>query len=84
MEERTFLIIPVSELSKVDFTQILETSTETVRKSVDGTKTFIKWEVETPTFINELLGIEGPYTYSEMIDILMSEEWSGHNSFDVE
>ena len=54
MQERTFLIIPVSELSKVDFTQVLETSPDTVRRSVDGTKTFIKWEGVEPTFLGEV------------------------------
>lgn len=41
---RNYLIIPVSELSKVDFNQVLESSPETLRKSIDGTKTFIKWD----------------------------------------
>lgn len=41
---RNFLIFPVTELPKVDFSQVCETSEETVRKSVDGTKTFVKWD----------------------------------------
>ncbi len=41
---RNYIIFNVSEINKVDFTQVLETSAETVRKSVDGTKTFIKWD----------------------------------------
>ena len=43
-ENRNYLIIPVSELSKVDFSLVGETSEETVRRSVDGTKTFVKWD----------------------------------------
>ena len=81
MQERTFLIIPVSELSKVDFTQVLETSPDTVRKSVDGTKTFIKWEGETPLFISEIVGSEGPYTYGEILEILATPEWTNPNPF---
>ena len=42
-ENRNYLIIPITELSKVDFSLVLETSAETVRKSVNETKTFIKW-----------------------------------------
>ena len=37
---RNYLIIQTSELDKVDFSQVLETSASTVRKSVDTTKTF--------------------------------------------
>ena len=81
MQERTFLIIPVSELSKVDFTQVLETSPDTVRKSVDETKTFIKWDGETPLFISEIVGSEGPYTYGEILDILGTPEWTNPNPF---
>jgi hypothetical protein len=81
MQERTFLIIPVSELSKVDFTQVLETSPDTVRKSVDETKTFIKWEGETPLFISEIVGSEGPYTYGEILAILATPQWTDPNAF---
>lgn len=81
MQERTFLIIPVSELSKIDFTQVLETSPDTVRKSVDETKTFIKWEGETPTFVDDIVGSEGPYTYGEIIEILATPEWTNPNPF---
>ena len=43
-DSRKYLILPVTELSKVDFSLVSETSADTVRKSVDGTKTFVKWE----------------------------------------
>ena len=75
--DRQFIIFPVTEISKVDFTQILETSEETVRKSVNGTKTFLKWDTEEqPSFISTLTGTEGPYTYEEILEILSIEEWS--------
>ena len=83
MQERTFLIIPVSELSKVDFTQVLETSPDTVRKSVDETKTFIKWDGETPTFIGDIVGSEGPYTYGEILEMLATPEWTNPNPFSM-
>jgi hypothetical protein len=73
---RTYLIIPVSELSKVDFSQVCETSAETVRKSVDETKTFIKWEGDEPSFVSSLTGTEGPYTHEEIITILGTDVWT--------
>jgi len=79
--ERTFLIIPVGELNKVDFTQVLETSPDTVRRSVDGTKTFIKWEGVEPTFLGDIVGSEGPYSYEEIISILATPEWTDPNPF---
>ena len=41
-EQRQFMIFNVSELPLIDFSQVLETSIETVRKSVDETKKFVK------------------------------------------
>lgn len=43
-DNRNYLIIPTSEVSKVDFSLVCETSPDTLRKSVDGTKTFVKWD----------------------------------------
>jgi len=74
--DRNFLIFPVAELSKVDFSQVCETSIDTIRKSVDFTKTFVKWDGEVPAFVAEIEGAEGPYTYEEILVILATEEWS--------
>jgi hypothetical protein len=73
---REYLIFPVSELNKVDFSQVLETSSDTVRKSVDETKTFVKWNGEAPAFVATMTGTEGPYTHAEILDILSTSEWS--------
>ena len=75
MENREFMIFNVSELDKIDFTQVLETSAETVRKSVDETKTFVKWDGETPSCVSTLTTSEGPYNYEEILAILATEEW---------
>jgi hypothetical protein len=75
-ENREYLILPVSELTKVDFNLVLETSAETVRKSIDETKTFVKWDGETPAFVATISGAEGPYTYSEILDVLTGVEWT--------
>jgi len=75
-EHREYLILPVSELTKVDFNLVLETSAETVRKSIDETKTFVKWDGEAPAFVATISGAEGPYTYSEILDILTGVEWT--------
>ena len=75
-EQRQYLIFPTNQLHKVDFSQVLETSDQTVRKSVDETKTFVKWEGQQPLFVNELTNVEGPYTHLEIINILSGEEWT--------
>ena len=74
--DRNYLIIPTTEVSKVDFTQVCETSAETLRKSVDETKTFIKWDGEAPAFVADIVGAEGPYTHAEILEILSGAEWT--------
>jgi hypothetical protein len=73
---RKFIIFNVLELNKIDFEQVCETSSETVRKSVDETKTFVKWDDDIPECILNLNTKEGPYTYEEILDILSTEEWT--------
>ena len=73
---RTYLIIKTSELDSVDFNQVCETSAETVRRSIDDTKTFIKWDGDQPTFVSSLTETEGPYTNEEILDILATNVWT--------
>jgi hypothetical protein len=76
-EHREFMIFNVSELPNVDFTQVLETSIDTVRKSVDETKTFVKWDGDAiPSSVDALTTKEGPYTYDQILTILATEEWT--------
>ena len=76
---RQFMIFSVTELNQVDFTQVCETSIDTVRKSVDETKTVVKWDGEgTPTSVEGLTTKEGPYTYEEILEILSTDEWSSN------
>jgi hypothetical protein len=77
-ESRQFAIFSITELDQINFSEVLETSADTVRKSVDGTKTFVKWENGTavPSSVQALTTIQGYYTYSEMLEILSTPEWS--------
>ena len=74
-ENREFIIFNVSELNKINFNEVLETSVDTVRKSSDKTKTFVKWEGDEPSFISTLTTKEGPYTYTQIVTILATNEW---------
>ncbi len=73
---RNYVIIDASEVSSVDFDQVLETSAETLRFSLDGTKTFVKFEGDTPSFLEG----KTANTHSEMLEILAGEEWTDPNA----
>jgi hypothetical protein len=75
-ETREFMIFSTTELDQIDFTQVHETSIDTVRKSVDETLTFVKWDGETPSSVAALTTKQGPYTYTEILEILAGPEWT--------
>ena len=77
-DNRQFMIFNVSELPQIDFNEVLETSIDTVRKSVDGTKTFVKWDNVMPQCVANLTTKEGPYTYDEILNILSTPEWTSN------
>lgn len=72
-----FMIFDVTEIDKIDFNQVWETGPETVRKTVDLTKTFVKWDTdEIPSSVQSLETKDGPYTYEQIIPILNIYPWS--------
>lgn len=69
-ENRRWLIIPTTLTGSIDFTQVLEASTETLRFSVDGTKTFIKYDVliVTESYTQSYINAETGETETRTID----------------
>jgi hypothetical protein len=69
---RNYVIIDASEVSSVDFDQVLETSADTLRYNLAGTQTFVKFEGNTPSFLEGKTALDR----SEMLAVLSTEEWS--------
>ena len=69
---KTYVIIDTSEVNSVDFGQVAETSADTLRYSLDGTKTFVKYEGTQPSFLSG----KQEYTHSEILTILAGDEWT--------
>lgn len=69
---RTYVIIDSSELSSVDFSQVLETSADTLRYNLTGTQTVLKFEGERPSFLEG----KTQYSHSEIVEVLRGEDWS--------
>lgn len=72
----TYAIISIDDLSKVDFAQIEETSSSTIRKSLDLTKFVIKWSLK-PSFIEDdtIVPIEC-LNHQEALELMATDEWS--------
>ena len=72
---RNYVIIDASEVSSVDFNQVLETSADTLRYNLAGTQTFVKFVGDTPSFLEG----KTTYTNAEILTILAGEEWTDPN-----
>ena len=70
---RTYVIIDSDEVSSVDFSQVEETSADTIRYSVDNSQTFVKFDSDsTPSFLDG----KTQYTHSEILNVLATDEWT--------
>ena len=77
--DNRYVIFDVSELNKIDFNQVLETSIDTVRYNRAGTKTVVKYVFgDMPSSIQSLTTKE-LYSYSEIKNILTGSEWRDPN-----
>ena len=74
--DRRFVIFNVTELIKINFNQVFETDANTVRKSVDETKTFVKYDMPQPSSVASLTSKSQEYTYDEILNILATPEWT--------
>ena len=68
-----YVIINSNEVSSIDFSQVLETSVDTLRYNTPGTKTFVKFEGETPSFLSG----KTQYTNAQMLEMVndVDGEW---------
>jgi len=69
---RKYVITNSPDVSSVDFSKVAETSADTLRYSLDGSKTFVKFNGDTPSF---LIG-EPQYDQEEMLSILDGVDWT--------
>jgi hypothetical protein len=70
---RTYVIIEASDVSLIDFSQVAETSVNTLRYNANDSKTFVGFGGGTPSFLNG----KTQYTHSEILAILgdVDGEW---------
>jgi hypothetical protein len=74
----TYVTLDLSEASSLDFAQIEQTSIDTLRISVDGTETIVKWITANgvPSSVAALT-TKGPYmTHDEALALMSTEAWT--------
>jgi hypothetical protein len=93
-DNRHYVIFDCTELDTIDFDQVEETSINTVRKSLDESQTFVKYNFTTyysgseedpvlvdtmPSSVEALTTKSQPYSYNEILTILSGPDWTDSN-----
>tara|TARA_Y100001963_G_C6488172_1_gene312160 strand:+ start:270 stop:506 length:237 start_codon:yes stop_codon:yes gene_type:complete len=63
---RKYAILNTSEINTIDFAQVLETNSDSLRYTLDGSKFLLKYEGTQPSFLSG----KTEYTHSEIKAIL--------------
>ena len=75
-ENRRWVIITLADYTLEELEDLvlnaIQTSTATLRKSIDKTKTILKWTGSTPECFSGMT----QYSHSEILAILATNEWS--------
>jgi len=72
----TYATISITDLVLIDFSQIHETSAETIRKSLDETEFVIKYDA-VPSFISDgSVEILQAMNHEEALQLMATDEWS--------
>ena len=79
-ENRHYVVFDLSEVDTIDFSEVMETSAETLRKNLANTQSFVKYESDMPASITALNTRIQEYTHAEILAILSGEEWTDPNA----
>ena len=71
-ENRKWIIINVSDITDEMILNAIQSSMDTLRKTLDGSKAILKWDGDTPSCFNGLT----TYTHSEIRTELAKSDWT--------
>ena len=71
-----YAILNTSDINTVDFSKVKQTDANSVRKTLDGSKFIVKFEGDTPDFLDGVT----LYTNQEIIEIF----WNIDNGWQLE
>jgi hypothetical protein len=71
-ENRKWIIINVSDITEEMINNAIQSSIDTLRTTLDGSKAILKWDGDTPSCFDGLT----TYTHSEIRTELAKSDWS--------
>ena len=78
-EDLKYVIFNYNEVNTIDFAQVWEDSSTTLRLSLDGIKTLVKYTGAQPSSVTALTSKSQEYTHDQILSILDTDEWVNTN-----
>lgn len=79
-DNRRYVIISSGDASLIDFNQVFETSIDTMRFSIDGSQTFVKYDGSIPSSVESCSSKSEEYCYEDFLVALNSSSWTNLES----
>ena len=79
-ENRHYVIFDLTEVDAIDFSEVMETSTDTLRKNLANTQSFVKYEGDQPPSVVALTTKSQEYSHAEILALLAGTDWTDPNA----
>ncbi len=79
-EDRHYVVFDLTEVDTIDFSEVMETSADTLRKNLANTQSFVKYEGAMPASVTALTTKSQEYSHAEILAILAGTDWTDPNA----
>jgi len=75
-ENRHYVVFDLTEVDTIDFSEVMETSADTLRRNLANTQSFVKYEGDQPPSVVALATKSQEYSHAEILALLAGTEWT--------
>ena len=79
-ENRHYVVFDLSEVGTIDFSEVMETSADTLRNNLADTQSFVKYEGDQPPSVVALTTRSQEYSHEEILTLLAGPDWTDPNA----
>ena len=73
---RHYVVFDLTEVDTIDFSEVMETSADTLRKNLANTQSFVKYEGDMPASVTALTTKSQEYSHAEILALLAGTDWT--------
>lgn len=78
--DRHYVVFDLTEVDTIDFSEVMETSADTLRKNLANTQSFVKYEGTMPASVTALTTKSQEYSHAEILTLLAGSDWTDPNA----